>query len=796
MTAATPTVTPTQTSNVPIACALVVFITSLVLYTWTLAPTVTLVDSGELIVAARSLGVAHPPGFPLYVLLAHLATLVPIGNVAIRVNFASALFAALASAVAALVVIEAMVTARFSVPAGIARKKANRSKRRKKLAAPQQRYEDPAPRSPFLLVVSCLVSGLLLAFSRTLWAYATIAEVYTLNLLLILVIFLLMFRWRRGFIEATGRQSDAGSLEEERKSALSPDAAATSENRLSSPRPVAPSPPRVVTRSPPHASLYAAAFCFGIALGVHHVTVGLMLPAFAVLVFATDDIGFFVSRRLVYAALFAFAGLFAVYAYLPLAASRSPIMNWGDPRTLERLWWHVTGKQYQVFFTFSLRTMAIQFFAFIKLAAREFGPWWLPAGPALAITGLGALFRRDKAMFWFLAVVIAADLAYSLGYDIAEDKDAYYLPAFIAMTIAAGFGLAAVFRRDKAAFWFLALFIAADLAHSLGYEVNEDKAVYELAAFVALTIAAGFCVEWLINKAISVRILSIVARPIAAALVLLAPIAAIGGNWPYDNRSRYFIAQDYVDNILSTIEPGGLLLTRDWQVYSPMLYFREIEHRRNDAVVIDVNQLRRSWYYDYLRRAYPATIEQASDQVEAFLEDLRHWEHDADLYQGDLMLNQRINSRFYEMILAFVTNHIRSAPVYVTLDIAGNRDGPDAELTKSLAGLYQFIPQGLVFQVTTDREFRQPADSQPITRGLADGTIKFDDDDVVKLKVLPVYVTMSYNRGRYLAANGRHEQAIEAFRQSLALNPRFSLAQQAVNESMNAMRKGAANKTQ
>jgi tetratricopeptide (TPR) repeat protein len=601
-----------------------------------------------------------------------------------------------------------------------------------------------------VLVVSCVVSGLLLAFSRTLWAYATIAEVYTLNSLLILIIFLLMFRWRRGFTAAKRRQSGAGSREGERISALSSDAGATSNYRLSSARPVAPSPPGVVapsarpiTLSPPHGSLYVAAFLFGIALGVHHLTVGLMLPAFAALVFATDGIGFFRSRRLIYAALFAFAGLFAVYAYLPLAASRSPLMNWGDPRTLERLWWQVSGKQYQVFFSFSLRTMASQFAGFIELAAREFGPWWLPAWPALTIAGLVAVFRRDKPIFWFLALVIAADLAYALGYEIAEDKDAYYLPTFIAMTIAAGFGT-----------------------------------------------------EWFINKVVSARLTSKAPRSIAAALVLLVPIASLAGNLSYDNRSRYFIAQDYIDNILSTIEPGGMLLTRDWQVYSPMLYVRELERRRDDAVVIDVNQLRRSWYYDYLRRAYSAMIEQASDQVEAFLEDLRHWEHDPDLYQRDLVLNQRINSRFFEMILAFVTNHIRSAPVYVTLDIAGNRDGPDAELTKSLAGLYQFIPQGLVFQVTTDREFRQPADPQLIMRGLADGTIKFDDDDVVTLKVLPVYVTMSYNRGRYLAANGRHEQAIEAYRQSLALNPRFSLAQQAVNESLDAMRKGAASKTQ
>ena len=62
--------------------AAIVFFVSLLVYSQTLAPTVTLVDSGELIVAARFLGVAHPPGFPLYLMLAHLGSLVPIGNIA------------------------------------------------------------------------------------------------------------------------------------------------------------------------------------------------------------------------------------------------------------------------------------------------------------------------------------------------------------------------------------------------------------------------------------------------------------------------------------------------------------------------------------------------------------------------------------------------------------------------------------------------------------------------------------------------------------------------------------------
>jgi hypothetical protein len=72
---------------------------ALAVYARTLAPTVVGGDSGELVAVGASLGVAHPPGYPLYTLLAHAFTFLPVGGVAFRVNLLSAVCGALAAAV-------------------------------------------------------------------------------------------------------------------------------------------------------------------------------------------------------------------------------------------------------------------------------------------------------------------------------------------------------------------------------------------------------------------------------------------------------------------------------------------------------------------------------------------------------------------------------------------------------------------------------------------------------------------------------------------------------------------------
>lgn len=86
-------------SGVPRSAAMVFIAITLaffILYGVTLAPDVLAADSGELQVVAAQLGVAHPPGFPIYVLLAHLMIrLLPMVPPAYAVNLFSAITSAL-----------------------------------------------------------------------------------------------------------------------------------------------------------------------------------------------------------------------------------------------------------------------------------------------------------------------------------------------------------------------------------------------------------------------------------------------------------------------------------------------------------------------------------------------------------------------------------------------------------------------------------------------------------------------------------------------------------------------------
>src|SRR5438552_3064533 len=78
----------------PAALGVGVLVCVAALYVRTLAPSVLPGDYAEFQMCAAILGVPHPTGYPLYILLGKLFTLLPVGDVAYRVNLSSAVYMA------------------------------------------------------------------------------------------------------------------------------------------------------------------------------------------------------------------------------------------------------------------------------------------------------------------------------------------------------------------------------------------------------------------------------------------------------------------------------------------------------------------------------------------------------------------------------------------------------------------------------------------------------------------------------------------------------------------------------
>ncbi len=141
--------------------SIILFLVTMVIYTITLCPSVYVGDSGELTSAALTLGIAHPPGYPIYVILGKcFSLLIPGGPSALELNLFSALLGALSS-IMLYHVMRIIGTGR---------------------------------------IVS-ISTALMLAFLNPFWSQAVVARVYTLNAFLILsaIYFLLRYCTTRDF---------------------------------------------------------------------------------------------------------------------------------------------------------------------------------------------------------------------------------------------------------------------------------------------------------------------------------------------------------------------------------------------------------------------------------------------------------------------------------------------------------------------------------------------------------------------------------------------------------------------
>ncbi len=142
-------------SNAGNLAAVTSFAVAAFVYIRTLLPGVSFGDWADAQLNPYRLGIMHPTGYPLFVLLGKVFTLVPAGSVAWRMNLLSAMAAAAVAGVAVLIMVRLGIRPVIAAAAGLA-----------------------------------------LALTGTLWQEATLSEMNTLHLLLVALLLHRALVWR------------------------------------------------------------------------------------------------------------------------------------------------------------------------------------------------------------------------------------------------------------------------------------------------------------------------------------------------------------------------------------------------------------------------------------------------------------------------------------------------------------------------------------------------------------------------------------------------------------------------
>jgi hypothetical protein len=309
-------------------------------------------DAAKFQFVGKLLGTPHTTGYPLYLVLNHLfVSWLPLGTLAYKANLLSAVFA----------VGCALLTQRLLVRLGA---------------------------RPFVAFVTALLAGL----TPTLWGQALVAEVYTLNALLVVATLHAFVRW-----DQTRKRGD----------------------------------------------LYLAAGIYALSFG-NHLTMITLLPAIVLFVWLSDRRVFTRAKTvLTIAGLAALGALQYAYVFWRTYDPATPYLEMATPN-LGAFWWYISGAQFKgALFAFSWEELLRNR---VRWYGKQLVSEFLIVLPALAVWGAARLPLRHAVL---LLGVFLGSAVFALNYDII-DIQAYFIPSFLIVAIAVGLGLEGLWRRVPA----------------------------------------------------------------------------------------------------------------------------------------------------------------------------------------------------------------------------------------------------------------------------------------------------------------------------------------------------------
>ena len=557
----------------------------LLLYVVTLGPTTWFWDTSEYIATAHILGIPHPPGNPLFVVLgkAWSLLLAPTGlSVAVRINLLAAVTSAVATGFLFLALhrvlwgwirggasegARSVQGARPSDGGRAARRRRERRGRGKddfrergeagvgsgdeaRDVAASEARTDTGEKGGWegrLPLIGAWAGGLLAATAFTVWNQSNVNEkVYTLSVLVIAVVVWLAVLWK-------DRKDEPGA-----------------------------------------GWILVLAVYLMVLGSTNHLMSLLPAPALGLLILMEKP-GVLLDRRILVRGPLAVVLGLSFNLFLPIRSAQQPIINEGEP-VCET----VSGALVAVYTLGNAGCPALA----ANLTREQYGK--PPLSERMAPVG-HQIMNYFQYFDWQWARGLAAD-------PVPGNRRLPFTVVFLGLGI---WGLVVSGRSDRshlAFFGTLAFTLTLALVYYLnfkyGYSLGpehigrEGREVRErdyffIASFHLWGVLAGMGLvaawRWAAGGGLSPRNLGLASPVLALAFVPLVL------NWSWADRSDDYSARDWAYNLLQSVEPYGIIFTNGDNDTFPLWYLQEVEGIRQDVTVIVVQYLYTQWYPRQLR---------------------------------------------------------------------------------------------------------------------------------------------------------------------------------------------------
>lgn len=308
--------------------------------------------------------------------------------------------------------------------------------------------------------------------------------------------------------------------------------------------------------------------------------------------------------------------------------------------------------------------------------------------------GVYWLFRQDFgnwSIFFFLALVGSLGLLIYLNFSDGtkgiqlevRDRDYFFTPGFMYMGWFIGIGLAAVLAMLR--------------------EIGKQVGPYLAAAF--------------------------------GVLFLLLPINARAANYFDHDRSKSYVPYDYAWNILVTCADNSILFTNGDNDTFPLWFIQEVMGFKKTVQIANLSLLNTNWYIKQLKNEWGVKISYTDDEIDKL--------SPFQLQGGDVVRVQDL------MVYDIIVNNYMLKPIYIAVTVSpDNKVGYSRDVKKfpldeflAMEGLvYRFRPQKLAepeFYKSTFGWVDFAAMKRNVTevynyRGLNDAT-SYKDENTAKL---------------------------------------------------------------